>query len=133
MEEVKGTENPSDLMTKLANLATSTSCELSWGWSCGKAGLQQHHPSLADAGKICWVSMMSLAAMFFGVDNRGAAIWVGNMNLTAMNPHLYALRTATTTVTSPMVLVIGFSHQTSLPASAAIIDISPCQCGGVAI
>lgn len=34
---------------------------------------------------------------------------------------------------SPMVLVMGFSHQMSLPASAAITDIMPCQWGGVAI
>src|SRR5699024_1228013 len=34
---------------------------------------------------------------------------------------------------SPIVRVIGFSHQTSFPASAASLAIIPCQCGGVAI
>ena len=32
-----------------------------------------------------------------------------------------------------MVRLIGFSHQMSLPALAAAIAISACQCGGVAM
>ena len=36
-----------------------------------------------------------------------------------------------TRLPSPTVRVIGFSHQMSLPAFAAIALIAPCQCGGV--
>lgn len=44
-----------------------------------------------------------------------------------------ALYAAITFRPSPMVRVIGFSHQISLPASAASTDITPCQWGGVAM
>ena len=40
---------------------------------------------------------------------------------------------STTRTPSPIVRVIGFSHQMSLPARAASTAISACQCGGVAM
>ena len=53
------------------------------------------------------------------------------MLIRKMRPFLW---TASTTFRpSPIVRVIGFSHQMSLPASAAATAIRPCQWGGVAI
>ena len=43
----------------------------------------------------------------------------------------FAFTYSMTRLPSPTVRVIGFSHQMSLPASAAILEIRPCQCGGV--
>ena len=42
-----------------------------------------------------------------------------------------ALMTSFTRTPSPTVRVMGFSHQTSLPAFAAMTLWTPCQCGGV--
>ena len=42
-----------------------------------------------------------------------------------------ACTTSITRLPSPTVRVIGFSHQMSLPALAAITLMQPCQCGGV--
>ena len=43
----------------------------------------------------------------------------------------FAFTTSITRRPSPTVRVIGFSHQMSLPAFAAITLMQPCQCGGV--
>ena len=43
----------------------------------------------------------------------------------------FAFTTSITRVPSPTVRVIGFSHQMSFPARAAITLMQPCQCGGV--
>ena len=48
-----------------------------------------------------------------------------------MRPYLFT--SSTTRMPSLIVRVIGFSHQMSLPARAASIEIRPCQCGGVAM
>ncbi len=40
---------------------------------------------------------------------------------------------STTARPSAIVRVMGFSHQTSLPASAAATEMSACQWGGVAM
>ena len=46
---------------------------------------------------------------------------------------LWCATAFTTASPSAIVRVIGFSHQMSLPASAAAMEISACQWGGVAI
>ena len=43
----------------------------------------------------------------------------------------FAFTTSITRLPSPTVRVMGFSHQMSLPAFAAITLMQPCQCGGV--
>ncbi len=48
-----------------------------------------------------------------------------------MRPYLFT--SWITRMPSPIVRVIGFSHQMSLPALAASIAINPCQWGGVAM
>ena len=46
---------------------------------------------------------------------------------------LLRLTASTTRRLSPMVRVMGFSHQMSLPARAASTAMMPCQWGGVAM
>ena len=47
------------------------------------------------------------------------------------NMRFWACTTSITRLPSPTVRVIGFSHQMSFPAFAAITLWTPCQCGGV--